>query len=81
MGWKDDHREEKEESGLSWEEFHERRFVHVDDLDSATESIEELTEHVNAVRNEYRDMKRELHEVRVLLQSDHFDLPKGEQND
>lgn len=73
MSWKDDHRSEKEQSGLTWDEFHNRRFVHVSELDSATTAIEDLAEHVRACRNEYQQMKRELHEVRVLLESKEFD--------
>lgn len=73
MSWKDDYRAQKEESGLTWDEFHERRFVHVDELDSATATLEQLDEHVRACRNEYREMKRELHEVRRLLESEDFE--------
>jgi len=73
MSWKDDHRDEKEASGLTWDEFHDRRFVHVDDLDGATATLEQLDETVTALRNEYRDLKRELSEVRIMLESDEFD--------
>ena len=68
--WKDDYADDKTESGLTWDEYHERRFVHVDELDDMADSIAQLTEHVEACRNEYRDMKRELHELRVLLNHD-----------
>ena len=70
MSWKDDYREEKEASGLSWAEFHRTRFVHVDEVGQFAEQVEEISEHLEAVRNEYRDLKREIHEVRVLAQSD-----------
>lgn len=73
MSWKDDYRDEKDESGLTWDEFHDRRFVHVDDLDGATATLEQLDETVTALRNEYRDLKRELSEVRIMLESDEFD--------
>jgi len=73
MTWKDDYRSEKDASGLTWDEFHDRRFVHVDDLDGATATLEQLDETVRALRNEYRDLKRELSEVRVLLESEDFD--------
>ena len=73
MTWKDEYREQKDESGLTWDEFHKRRFVHVDELDSATETLEALDEHVQAVANEYQALKRELHEVRVLLESEEFE--------
>ena len=73
MSWKDDYRDAKEQSGLTWDEFHERRFVHVDDLDGATKTLEALDDHVQAVATEYQDLKRELHEVRVLLESEEFE--------
>jgi hypothetical protein len=73
MSWKDEWRDEKDESGLTWDEFHERQFVHVSELSSATRTLEQLDKHVRACANEYREMKRELHEVRVLLESEEFD--------
>ena len=70
-GWKDRHRERKERSGLSWNEYVEQRLVHVEDIPES--ELAEIREHLEAVRNEYRDMKRELHETRVLLESEEFD--------
>lgn len=70
-GWREEYRSEKEESGLTWDEFHEKRFVHVDDI--ADEELDALREHLEAVKNEYRDLKRELFEVRTMLESDEFD--------
>ena len=69
--WKDEWREEKNASGLTWDEFHRERFVHVDDLAAA--ELEAIREHLDAVEREYRQMKRELHETRVLLESEEFD--------
>jgi len=73
MSWKDEYREEKDASGLTWDEFHERRFVHVDELDSATTTLSDLRDHVDAAAREYRDLKRELSEVRIMLESDEFE--------
>ena len=73
MSWKDDYREEKNESGLTWDEFHERRFVHVDELDDATATLSELSEHVKACTEAYEALKNELYEVRLLYESDEFD--------
>ena len=64
MSWKDDYRDEKQESGLTWDEFHRQRFVHVDDI--ATAQVDQVCEHLDAVKREYQQLKRELHEVRVL---------------
>ena len=69
--WKDDYRERKDASGLTWDEFVHQRLVHVDDIPES--ELAEIREHLTAVRNEYRDLKRELHEVRVMLESDEFD--------
>ena len=71
MTWKDEYRAKKESSGLTWDEFVHQRLVHVDDIPES--ELAEIREHLTAVRNEYRDLKRELHEVRVMLESDEFD--------
>ena len=64
MSWKDDWQEEKDDSGLTWDEFHRQRFVHVDDIAAA--QVDQVCEHLDAVKSEYQQLKRELHEVRVL---------------
>ena len=64
MSWKDDWQEEKDDSGLTWDEFHRERFVHVDDIAAA--EVEKVCEHLDAVKREYQQLKRELHEIRVL---------------
>lgn len=71
MSWKDDYRERKDASGLTWDEFVQRRLVHVDDIPES--ELAEINDHLEAVRNEYRDLKRELFEVRVMLESEDFD--------
>lgn len=73
MTWKDEYREEKQASGLTWDEFHERRFVYAEDLDDLAAAITTLADHVDAVEREYRDLKRELNEVRTLMESEEFD--------
>ena len=62
--WKDDYRDEKQESGLTWDEFHRQRFVHVDDIAAA--QVNQVCEHLDAVKREYQQLKRELFELRVL---------------
>jgi flagellar biosynthesis chaperone FliJ len=71
--WKDDYREDKQETGLTWDQYHERRFIHVDDLDSATATLADLSTQVEALTNEYKELRRELQEVRILMESDEFD--------
>ena len=68
--WKDDYADDKAESGLTWDEYHKRRFVHVDELDDMVDSIAQLTEHVEAVTNTYQRMQRDIHELRVLVDRD-----------
>ena len=65
MSWKDDYREEKQKSGLTWDEFHRERFVHVDDIAAA--QVEQVCDHLDAVKREYQQLKRELFELRVLV--------------
>jgi hypothetical protein len=72
MSWKDQYRDRKEASGLTWDEFVDQRLVHVDDI--ADSKLDDLTEHLEAVRNEYRDLKCEVFEVRKLAESDEYDL-------
>ena len=64
MSWKDDWQEEKDDSGLTWDEFHRERFVHVDDIAAA--QVEQVCDHLDAVKREYQQLKRELFELRVL---------------
>lgn len=69
--WKDRHRERKEASGLSWDDYVQQRLVHVDDIPES--ELAEINEHLEAVMREYRDMKREVAELKILLESDEFD--------
>lgn len=73
MSWKDDYHEAKQDSGLTWDEFVDRRMIHVDDLDSAADVIADLCRHVQDVEDEYAALKEELVEVRLLLESEEFD--------
>jgi len=66
MSWKDDYRSEKDKSGLTWDEYHARYFVHRHDLDDLHTQIKQLTEHVEANKNTYKKMQHELHELRVM---------------
>lgn len=73
MSWKDDYREEKAASGLTWDEFHERRFVYAEDLEDLAATITTLSDHVAALEREYQAMRRELNEVRTLVESEEFE--------
>ena len=71
MSWKDTYRDKYEQSNLTWDEFVEQQLVHVDEIPES--QLDEMNEHLEAVRNEYRQMKRELHEVRIMLESEEYD--------
>ena len=71
MSWKDDYRDKYEQSNLTWNEFVEQRLVHVDEIPKS--ELEEMNNHLEAVRNEYRDMKREVYELKTMLESEEFD--------
>ena len=62
--WREQYREQKEASDLTWDEFHRQRFVHVDDIAAA--QVDQVCDHLDAVKREYQQLKRELHEIRVL---------------
>ena len=54
MSWKDTYRDKYEQSNLTWDEFVEQQLIHVDEIPES--EIQELNTHLEAVRNEYRDM-------------------------
>jgi len=70
MSWKDTHREHKQATGLSWAEYHERWFVHRDELDDLHTQIERLTEQLEATQNTYQKMHREVFESRIMEEYD-----------
>lgn len=67
--WKDRHREHKQETGLTWDEYHDRYFHHEDDVADLRETVAELTEHVQAVADAYDDLRRELWEVQEFIKA------------
>ena len=73
MTWKDNYRDEKDESGLTWDQFHQRRFVYADDMESLAATITTLSQQVEAMTNEYQQLRRELNEVKIMMESDDFD--------
>lgn len=73
MSWKDDYREDKEASGLTWDEFHDRRFIYAEDLNDLAAAITTLADHAEAIQREYQGLRRELNEVRTLMESEEFD--------
>jgi ATP-dependent protease HslVU (ClpYQ) peptidase subunit len=73
MSWKDEYREEKEASGLTWDQFVARKLYHEDDLRDFAGVVADLHAEVEALREEYESMRHELNEVRTLLESDEYD--------
>ena len=68
--WKNRHCEHKQETGLTWEEYHEQYFYHEDEIDDLRETVDHLDKHVRAVRNSYDDLREELATVRMLAESE-----------
>lgn len=71
MSWKDTYRDKYEQSNLTWDEFVEQELVHVDEIPKS--ELEEMNDHLEAVRNEYRDMKREVYELKIMLESEEYE--------
>ena len=65
--------QEAKRNGETWNDYHDRHFVHTSKLDDMATEIERLSDHVEAVTREYRDLKREFHEIKVMLGSEDFD--------
>ena len=72
MSWKDTYRDKYEQSNLTWDEFVEQQLIHVDEIPES--EIQELNTHLEAVRNEYREMKLEVYELKTMLKSEEYDL-------
>ena len=66
MSWKDNWREHKEETVLSWSEYHDRWFVHRNDMDDLTEQMQAIEELLEATKNTYERMHREVFEKHVM---------------
>ena len=73
MSWKDDYREDYEQTNLTWDDYHSEKFVHVDELGELRTEIERINQHLEAVTTEYKSLKREFHELKVMLESEEFD--------
>ena len=67
--WKDEHREHKQQTGLSWEEYHERYFHHEHEIEDLRTSVEQLDEHLQAVTEAYDELRRELFEVKEFVKA------------
>lgn len=70
MTWKDDWREHKEGTGLSWAEYHDRWFVHRSEIDELHEQIERLDKHLQAATESYKQMHRDVFEKHIMEQYD-----------
>lgn len=73
MSWKDEYRDAKDESGLTWDQFVTRRLYHEDDLQDFAGVVADLDREVEALRREYEAMRHELNQVRTLLKSEEYD--------
>ena len=70
MSWKDEYRTEKEQSGKTWDEFVRTELHHESELNDLRSEVEQLNEHVEAVKITYKDLKDELASIRILANRD-----------
>jgi flagellar motility protein MotE (MotC chaperone) len=66
MSWKDQYRERKEDSGLTWDEFVEQRLHHADELDDLRQDVQALDSDIAQLTTALKRLYRELHEHNVL---------------
>ncbi|AFH21466.1 hypothetical protein OSG_eHP1_00180 [environmental Halophage eHP-1] len=66
MSFRDEYREAKEESGLTWDEFVDRKIVHRDEIDDLEQQVGALQEQVVTLTTVIKRLQRELHEANVL---------------
>ena len=63
MSWKDKWREEKKASGLTWDEYHEQKFIHVDevtDLGSQIGEIDDLRHVIDRLESRVNSLQEQL---------------------
>jgi phage shock protein A len=66
MSFREDYREQKEESGLTWDEFVEREIYHKDEIDHLEQQVGQLESQVVTLTKVITRLQRELHEHNVL---------------
>jgi len=66
MSWKEDYRDAKEESGLTWDEFVQQRLHHTDELDDLRQDVQELDSDIDQLTTALKRLYRELHEHNIL---------------
>jgi len=66
MSWKEDYRDAKEESGLTWDEFVQQRLHHSDELDDLRQDVEKLDSDIDQLTTALKRLYRELHEHNIL---------------
>jgi len=66
MSWKEDYRERKEDSGLTWDEFVQQRLHHADELDDLRQDVQELDSDIEQLTSARKRLYRELHEHNIL---------------
>jgi hypothetical protein len=64
--FRDEYREAKEESGLTWDEFVDRKIVHRDEIDHLEQQVGQLESQVVTLTKVIKRLQRELHEANVL---------------
>jgi len=64
--WKEQYRERKDDSGLTWDEFVDQRLHHADELDDLRQDVQELDSDIDQLTTALKRLYRELHEYNVL---------------
>jgi iron uptake system EfeUOB component EfeO/EfeM len=66
--WKDDYREQKQESGKTWDEFVQTELHHEDELDDLRQEIDQLSTDVSELSKHVRELRNNIGEVLILAQ-------------
>jgi polyhydroxyalkanoate synthesis regulator phasin len=66
--WKDDYREQKQESDKTWDEFVQTELHHEDELDDLRAQVDQLTEDVTELSKHVRELRNNIGEVLILAQ-------------
>jgi len=66
MSFREDYREQKEESDLTWDEFVEREIYHKDEIDHLEQQVGQLESQVVTLTKVIKRLQRELFERNIL---------------
>ena len=70
MTWKDEYREQKEQSGKTWDEFAETELYHESELDDLRSCVDQLQDDVEALSQHVQQLRRNIGEFMILMEDD-----------